>query len=160
MRTRSGDVDPGLLLHLQRAHGLDAAGLERVLNHDSGLRGLAGDDRDPGALVAAASAGDARARLAIDVFVHRAHRYVGAFIAVLGGIDALVFGGGIGEHVPELRERIVAPLAFAGLRIDPTRAQAQREARLSPDGAAAEVWVIPVDEGQLLAEHALAALAG
>jgi acetate kinase len=88
-------------------------------------------------------------------------KYIGAYLAVLGGTDAILFGGGIGEHAPAVRERILAPFAWCGLRLDPAANQASgREARISAPGSAIECWTIPVDEAQVLAREALEAMGG
>jgi acetate kinase len=121
MATRSGSVDPGLLLHLQRRCGLDLDALEDGLQHRSGLAGVSGAGADLRQVLAAADAGGAGARravLAYDLFVHSLVRTAGAMIAVLGGLDALVLTGGIGEHSARLRGDFLARLAFAGVRVD------------------------------------------
>jgi acetate kinase len=110
MATRSGDLDPGLLLYLLD-HGHDRNALERDVNHDGGLRGISGTTADMRALLAA-RARDPRAALAVDVFCYSVTKAIGAFAAVLGGLDALVFTGGIGEHAAEVRAQICAPLGY------------------------------------------------
>jgi acetate kinase len=118
MSTRSGDLDPGVLLYLMRAEALDADRLEQLLNRDSGLAGLASGESDMRALLARAGNGDAEAELAVDIFATAARKYVGAYAAVLGGLDLLVFTGGIGEHAEEIRRRICAGLGFLGIAPD------------------------------------------
>ncbi len=142
MGTRSGDVDPGLLLHLARL-GWSTDELDALLNRRSGLAGLAGsnDLRD------VAAAGTPDADLAIDVMLHRLRKYVGAYAVELGGVDALVFTAGIGENAGWLRERLVARLGVLGMRVDPARnASGEGARRISPDGVPVEVLVIPTDE--------------
>lgn len=117
MATRSGDVDPGALVRLAAA-GVDAAELEHKLNHASGLLALSGASGDMRALLELQEQGHAGARLAIDAFCHRARKYLGAYLAVLGGADAVLFGGGIGEHAPLIRARICAGMEWCGLRLD------------------------------------------
>ena len=112
MATRSGSVDPGALLWVQRQRGIGAEEMERVLDRESGLRGLSGRSGDMRELLAAAGGGDARAQLAVDVYVHRLRRGIGAMAASLSRLDALVFTGGVGENAAEIRER-----ACAGLRV-------------------------------------------
>ncbi|HUB09738.1 MAG TPA: acetate kinase [Myxococcales bacterium] len=162
MATRAGDVDPGLLLYLERVAGLDAAALEHVLNAESGLRGLSGTSGDMRELLALVEAGHhPDAALAVDVFCHRARKYVGSYLAVLGGADALVFGGGIGEHLPQVRERVLRGMEGCGLALSP-QANAQAvgaEARLDVGKGGTEIWVVQVDEERILAEDALALLA-
>ncbi|PRI11314.1 acetate/propionate family kinase [Leucobacter massiliensis] len=146
MGTRSGDIDPGALLHLLRA-GYDADGLDRLLNGRSGLLGLAGsgDFRD---VRDAAAAGDPAAELAIGVAVHRLRRYLGAYLLVLGGADAIVFTAGVGENNAQLRAEVCAGLEWFGIRVDPERnASEERGARrIGADGSRVEVLVIPTDE--------------
>lgn len=110
MRTRSGDVDPTLVEYVARAGGRPFAAVLDDLSHRSGLAGLAGGDGDMRAVLAAAARGDERARLALGVYCHRARKYLGAYLAVLGGADAVVFGGGVGENSQEVRERIAGGL--------------------------------------------------
>ncbi|MEQ5844409.1 MULTISPECIES: acetate/propionate family kinase [Paraburkholderia] len=118
MGTRSGDLDPGVVLYLMRTEQLDAQQLENLLNHDSGLAGLAGGESDMQALLGRSVAGDRDAALAVDVFATAVRKYIGAYAALLGGIDLLVFTGGIGEHSTEIRNRICAGLGFLGLSAD------------------------------------------
>lgn len=147
MGTRSGDVDPALPGYLARAAGMDAEQVEAALNRESGLLALAGSN-DVREVRAAAARGDGEARLAMDVYCHRLRKYVGAYFAVLGGIDALVFTGGVGENSPDVREAAVAGLDRLGLAVDPDRNEAlsQAERSVSPEGAAVPVLVVPTDE--------------
>ncbi len=119
MGTRPGDLDPGVVLSLVRALGLEGA--EDVLQHRSGLRGLSGISHDLRDVEAAAAAGDDRARLAINVFAHRVRKYVGAYAAVMGGLDVVVMTGGIGENSATMRRRILQRLDFLGVTIDEDR---------------------------------------
>ncbi|MFM0736060.1 acetate/propionate family kinase [Paraburkholderia xenovorans] len=115
MGTRSGDLDPGVLLYLMRAEGLDADALETLLNRQSGLAGYADGESDMQALEKRAAAGDEDALLAIDVFATAVRKTIGAYAALLGGIDLLVLTGGIGEHSADVRKRVCDGLAFLGL---------------------------------------------
>ena len=117
MGTRSGSVDPGIVLYLLRHGGHTAEQLDRVLNQESGLLGLSGISGDMREILAAMAAGNSRAQLAFDVYAHRLTREAGAMAAVLGGVDALVFTGGVGENTPLLREALSKQLAFLGLRL-------------------------------------------
>jgi acetate kinase len=161
MGTRSGDVDPAVLLHLQRVGGYDAAALDELLNRSSGIKGLGGhaDMRD---LQAAAASGDEAAGLALDVYVHRLRRYIGAYAAGLGGLDGLVFTAGVGENSALIRERAVDRLGFLGLSVDPDlNAARSDEARvISPDGAAVTVLVVPTNEELQIARETLDAIRG
>ena len=156
MGTRSGDVDPALPGHLARVAGMSAAEVDRALNRDSGLRGLAGaaDVRD---LLARAAAGDAAADLALDVYAHRIRRYVGAFLAVLGGADAVVLTGGVGEHAAPVRQRALGGLEGLGIVLDPRRnaAPSSTARTVSADGSAVQVLVVPTDEEREIATQAL-----
>lgn len=146
MGTRSGDLDPGLMLHLLRA-GYDTAQLDQLLNKRSGLIGLAGsnDFRD---LQLAAEGGDAAAQLAFDVYVHAIRRYLGAYLVELGGADTIVFTAGVGENSAALRAAVCAELEWFGVRIDAARNRsADRGARrISTDDSRVEVLVVPTDE--------------
>ena len=114
MGTRSGSVDPGILVYLTKHHGYTAADMDRVLNEESGLLGLSGVSGDMRAVLAAMEAGNDRAKLAFDVYAHRLCRGIGEMIGVLGGADALVFTGGVGENCAPLREIAAQRFAFLG----------------------------------------------
>ncbi len=133
MATRSGSVDPGLVLWLMRQDELDAAQVAEALEHESGLAGLAGTD-DMRAVLAGATAGDADASLALDVYVHRLRAGIAAMAAALGGLDALVFTGRVGERAPQVRALAARGLGFLGVRVDPA---ANAAAALDADIAAA-----------------------
>jgi acetate kinase len=115
MGTRSGDLDPGVLLYLMRTESRNADDLENMLNHESGLAGLADGESDMQALLARCAANDERAALAVEVFATAVRKQIGAYAALMGGIDLLVFTGGIGEHSADIRRRIVAGLQFMGI---------------------------------------------
>ena len=159
MGTRPGDVDPGVIVHLLR-HGHDVDDIEDLLHHRSGLQGLAGvhDFRD---LLAALDAGDQRARAAYDVFCHRIRKYVGAYLAVLGGCDALVFTAGIGENAPRLRADCLAGLGRLGIVVDPglNTATADGPRMISTPGSVVTVLVVPTNEELAIARQ-VAALVG
>lgn len=157
MGTRCGDLDPGLLLYLQRSEGWSCDEAEHFLNERCGLLGMSGESADVRQLE---SSGTAAAREALELFCYRARKYIGAYLAVLGGADAIVFGGGIGEHSPAVRARILQGLEWAGVALDAaSNAQALgSEARIAGAGSRVDVRVIPVDESRLLAAEARAAL--
>lgn len=157
MGTRTGDIDAGVLFHLNRRAGLDVDELDTLLNRGSGLLGLTGrgDMRD---VMEAAAAGDGPSQLAIDVYVHRIKGYVGAYFAQLGRVDVISFTAGVGENAPLVRERSLAGLEALGIRIDPERnAAADRSARvISADDSAVTVMVIPTNEELEIARQTLA----
>ena len=147
MGTRSGDIDPGALLHLLRA-GLDANELDRLLNRDSGLRAFAGsnDMRD---VRAKAEGGDEGARLVLDLYVGRIRHYIGAYLAELGGADAIVFTAGVGENSAPTRAEACAGLEWFGIEIDAERNDAPYDGeprRISTDASRVAVLVVPTDE--------------
>ena len=160
MGTRAGDLDPAVLLHLQRTAGYDADALDALLNRRSGLQGLAGhgDIRD---VQADAASGNDDAQLALDVYVHRLERYLGAYLAHLGGADAIVFTAGVGEHNPRVRERAVQNLGFAGVELDRARntSDARGERRISTDASRVAVLVLPTNEELEIARQAAEVLA-
>jgi acetate kinase len=156
MGTRSGDIDPTIVFHVARGTGLAHDAIERALNRDSGLTGLCGDN-DLRAIEQRAAGGDERAALALAVFCHRIRKYVGAYTAVLGGIDALVFTAGIGEHSPTVRARVCDGLAFLGLELD-AEANAASTTVVSSDDSAVAVLVVPTDEELEIATQTLAAI--
>jgi len=152
MGTRPGDLDPGVLLHLLR-RGWDADRLEDLLHHRSGLRGLTGvsDFRD---LMQRVDDGEDDAILAYDVYCHRLRKYVGAYLAVLGGADAIVFTGGVGEHAPRLREDALAGLAGLGVEVDEERnRRVEGPTVVSPDSSRTAVLVVPTDEELAIARQ-------
>jgi acetate kinase len=157
MATRSGDTDPGLLLYLQRVEGLAPDRMERLLNAESGLLGLSGASGDMRRLL---TAEDDAARVAVAVYCYRARKYIGAYLAALGGAEAILFGGGVGEHAAPVREMILAGLSGLGIVLDAdaNRAATGAEARISRRDSGVEVWVIPVDESRILAEAAVAVM--
>jgi acetate kinase len=160
MATRCGDVDPGAVVRLAAA-GVNAAELDDRLNNESGLRALSGASGDMRTLLALEAKGHDGARLAIEAFCLRARKYLGAYLAALGGADAVLFGGGIGEHAPPIRERICGPMGWCGLQLD-TRANAAAvgvERRISADGSKPVVYAISVDEEVLIARDTLALVA-
>ncbi len=157
MGTRCGDLDPGVLFHLARARGMTLDQMERMLNHDSGLKGLSGVSGDMRDLLASH---DPRAALAIDVFCYRVMKYIGAFWAVLNGADMLIFTGGIGENRPEIRARICGGLGALGIALDPAANQAAHGGETRIGAGATETWVIETNEELLIARDTEALLNG
>jgi acetate kinase len=158
MSTRSGDLDPGVLLTLQRREGLDPDALERLLDHESGLLGISGSSGDMRKL--AAEPENPAARLAIDVFCQRVRKYAGAYLAVLGGADGIVFGGGIGENSPDVRARCLSGLEPLGIVLDEeaNRATIGRDGRISPVRSAIDLEVVVADEAGEMAREAASLL--
>ena len=154
MLFRSGDVDAAIVPHLERRLGVSGERVLELLNEDSGLAGVAGSASDPQSLL---DAGSERAQFAIELYCHRARKYLGAYLAVLSGCDGVVFGGGVGEHVPQVRAKIVSGLEWAGVVLDPAANQTARgsECRISAGGSRVSVWVIPVNEESLMVRSAL-----
>ncbi|MGW1138911.1 acetate kinase [Streptomyces zhihengii] len=147
MGTRSGDIDPAVTFHLKRVAGMSADEIDVLLNKRSGLVGLCGDN-DMREIRRRVDEGDERAKLAFDVYVHRLRKYIGAYYAVLGRVDAVAFTAGVGENAAPVREAAIAGLDRLGLAVDPERnAVRSGQARLiSPDGAGVAVAVVPTDE--------------
>ncbi|HEX4810626.1 MAG TPA: acetate kinase [Bryobacteraceae bacterium] len=155
MGARSGDVDPSLVAFLSGKTGQSADQIESVLNNESGLLGVSGLTNDMRDLLKEANHnGNQRAQLAIEMFCYRACKYVGAYLAALGGADAIIFSAGIGEHTPEIRARICQNLRWCGLMIDDSRNAAAigREAIITTADSAVIAWVIPTDEELMIAQ--------
>lgn len=152
MGTRSGDLDPAIIGFLSRKERLSVAEVEALLNERSGLLGISGRSKDMRELLQRAPS-DGRSRLAVEIFCHRARKYVGAYLAVLGGASALIFSGGIGENSPEVRAQISAGMEWCGLRLDPELNQSRigTEGLISPATAKLPAYVIPVDEERVIA---------
>jgi acetate kinase len=155
MGTRSGDIDPAIVLRLAREHGVDEA--ERILNSESGLLGLSGKSNDMRDLEGAAAAGNVDADLAIKVFTRRAKKTVGAYAAVLGALDALVFTGGIGENSARVRKDICQGLQVLGVHLDDTKNNSgdRGERDIASTGARVRLLVIPTDEERAIARDTL-----
>jgi acetate kinase len=131
MGTRTGDLDPGVFLYILREEKLSVDELTRLFNNQSGMFAYSDGESDMQALSKRAQSGDAAAELAIDAFCHSVRKFIGAYAALLGGIDLLVFSGGIGENSADVRRRICAPLAFLGIELD------------APNG---KVRIVPTEE--------------
>ncbi len=166
MGTRSGDCDPGLIGYLARHVGWSIDQIDRLLNERSGLLGLSGRSSDMREVLSAAAEHDRRAELALAVFCYRARKYLGAYLAVLGGADAVVFSGGIGERAPDIRARICDGMDWCGLRLDPDR---NRDTTTAPAGSARcisaaasslPVYVAGIDEETWIARETLRCLRG
>ena len=153
MGTRSGDVDPGALIYLAKAQNLDADGLLKLVNKQSGVLGITGLSSDMRDVEDAIAKGDERARLALDMYEYRIIKYIGAYTAALGGVDVIVFTGGVGENQTGTREKICKQLAFLGIDFDPEANKVRgEEIELTRPGSKVRVVVIPTDEEMMIAE--------
>jgi acetate kinase len=151
MSTRSGDIDPGVMLYLLNSRDFSVQELDAAVNARGGLLGISASSSDMRELLAAEGT-DTRAAEAVEVFCYQARKYIGAHAAALGGIDALVFTGGIGERSPQIRSRICEKLAFLGLRIQPELNE-RNAPLISTDGSDVEVHAIKTDEQAMIARH-------
>jgi len=152
MATRSGDLDPGVILYLLRVKQMDADSLEQLLNHDSGLTALSGGQGDMRDLEAAAGAGDAEARQAIEIFCTSIRKVVAAYATVLGGLDMLIFSGGIGEHSDRVRSGVCGGLQFLGIPIDASDKNTPGETG-SNEKSRVDVRVVSSQEDLQIARH-------
>lgn len=166
MGTRSGDLDPGVVLELLRSESRAVEDVEHILRRESGLKGLSGIGEDMRDIEAAAANGNDRARLAIAVFVHRVRKYIGAYAGVMGGVDAIVLTGGIGENSASMRERILGRFDFLGLVLDEHRNQDAKVTREDPiadvtaPNARVRALVAATDEELMIARETAAVVAG
>lgn len=152
MSSRSGDLDPGVVTYLARQHGLSLDQIDEMLTRESGLVAISGGTADMQQLVAHEDT-DERARLAVDLFCYQVRKWMGAFAAALGGLDTIVFAGGIGEHAPIVRSRICKELAFLGVRLDEDR-NAVNAAVVSAAAAPVRVRIIPTNEALMMVREA------
>jgi acetate kinase len=157
MATRSGDIDPDIIFYLNRSSGLPLDEIETTLNHSSGLLGISGISGDMKVLLESTCP---EARLAVELFCYRARKYIGAYLAVLQGTDAILFGGGIGENAPQVRRRILEEMQWLGVILDTrsNNATIGKEGRISSPESRTDVRVIPVDEGAVLAQEAVSVI--
>ena len=154
MGTRSGSVDPGILTYLMRQGRLQAQEIDDVLNKQSGLLGISGVSGDMRVIVASMKQGHSRAKLAFDIYVHRLQAGIGAMVAVLGGIDALVFTAGVGENSAEVRDATCRQLGFLGLKLDPAaNAQRSTDGDIAASDSAVRVLVIRAQEDWAIARE-------
>ena len=149
MGTRCGAIDPGVILYLLDERKMDARAIEKLLYHQSGLLGVSGISSDMRTLLASS---DPRARLAIDLYCYRIRRELGSLAAALGGLDAMVFTGGIGENSAAIRERVCRDAAWLGVELDPA-ANGASGPRISTPEARASAWTIPTNEELMIARH-------
>ncbi|MCK6615052.1 MAG: acetate kinase [Ignavibacteriaceae bacterium] len=150
MGTRSGDVDPSVILYIMGKEGLSLSEANTLLNKHSGLIGISGEASDMREVVSSMKEGTKRAKIAFDLFCYRIKKYIGAYAAAMGGLDAFVLTGGIGENSAEVREAVCADLEFLGLKLDPDK-NANKEIDLSADGSRARILRIPTNEELVIA---------
>ncbi len=151
MGTRSGDIDPAVVLNLAQKLGIKET--DHLLNRESGLLGLSEKSNDLRELLASAQLGDAKSQLALNIFTYRITKYIGAYLAILGPIDGIILTGGIGENSPDIRQQILAPLTHLGIHLDLTKNTTciGQENTISTDTSPTKIFVIPTDEECLIA---------
>jgi len=161
MGTRGGTVDPGILVFALREAGLTPEELDRVLNRESGLLGVSGISSDYREVETAAASGNDRARLALDIYARRVRSTIGHLAADLGGLDALVFTAGVGEHSADLRRTVCANLGFLGVELDHAKNEGcTADAAIGAGGSAAETLIIHTRENLRIARETRRVAAG
>lgn len=162
MGTRSGDVDPGALIFLMDKHNLSSKDMLNMVNKESGLAGISGVSSDMREITAAAKQGNEKAILSLEMYEQRITKYVGAFAAEMGGVDIIVFTGGVGEHQSSTRANVCNPLRFMGVEIDDAANDANNgdEGIISTPNSAVKVVVIPTDEEYMIAKDTEAIIEG
>jgi acetate kinase len=152
MGTRTGDMDPAVVLYIMDKDKLSPQEMNTLLNSRSGIKGVSGISNDMRQVIAKAKEGDARAKLALDMFDYRLVKYIGSYVAAMGGCDAVVFTGGIGENDAAMRARVLDPLRFIGVDMDPERNSSDaKEKVITRDGSRISVWVVPTNEELMIA---------
>jgi len=152
MGTRTGDMDPAVVLYIMDKDKLSPQEMNTLLNSRSGVKGVSGISNDMRQVIARAKEGDARAQLALDMFDYRLIKYVGSYVAAMAGCDAIVFTGGIGENDVPMRARVLEPLRFIGVDIDPERnSSTAKEKVITREGSRISVWVVPTNEELMIA---------
>jgi acetate kinase len=154
MGTRCGAIDPGVILYLMDQRGMDARAIEKLIYNESGLLGVSGISSDMRTLLASE---EPRAKVAVDLYLYRIRRELGSLAAALGGLDAIVFTGGIGENAAVVRERACRDAAWLGLEFDPA-ANAKGGPRVAARESGVSAWVVPTNEELMIARHTLALL--
>jgi acetate kinase len=154
MGTRCGAIDPGVLIYLMDAYGMDARAIEDLIYRQSGLLGVSGISSDMRELRASS---DPAAAEAIELFVYRIVREIGSLAAALGGLDGLIFTGGIGENDPAIRAEVAAGCGWLGVELDPARNE-KGAGRISPEASPVSAWVVRTDEERMIAHHTSALL--
>jgi acetate kinase len=153
MGTRTGDMDPAVVLYIMEKQKLSPQEMNKLLNSSSGVKGISGISNDMRLLMEKADEGNVRAQLALDIFVYRVVKYIGSYVAAMGGVDAIVFTGGIGENASAVRAKILEPLAFIGVDLDPVRNGSDgKEKVITRDGSRVAAWVVPTNEELSIAQ--------
>ncbi len=155
MGTRSGDIDPAIILHLERELGMEAGEVDKLINKESGLLGVSGASSDMRDIERTTAEGNERSRLALDIFCYRIRKYIGSYAAAMGGIDAIVFTGGIGENCPNVRAKCCENIGFLGLELDLGKnAEARKEAvDISKEAGRAKILMVPTNEELMIAKE-------
>jgi acetate kinase len=160
MGTRTGDMDPAVVLYIMDKEKLSPQEMNRLLNNKSGVKGISGISNDMRQIMEKAQEGNQRAQLALDIFVYRVVKYIGSYVAAMGGADAIIFTGGIGENATGIRAKILEPLAFLGAELDQARNQSEaREKVITRDGSRIAAWVVPTNEELMIANKTAAIVA-
>jgi acetate kinase len=161
MATRSGSIDPGIVLHVQRRHGLTAEQVESALNRESGLMGVSGVSADMRQVLAAAKGGHEQSQLALGIYTHRIRQAIGALAVTMGGVDALVFTAGVGEHAREVRASVCAGLECLGLELDAqTNASSLPDSDVARPGSRGRILVIATREDVTMLREVIQVLGG
>jgi acetate kinase len=162
MGTRSGDLDPAILVYLARRLDASVSDIDRIINKESGLQGLSGLSSDMRDIEEAAAKGHVRAELALAVFCYRIRKYVGAYAAAMGGLDAIVFTAGIGENSPVIRERVCRDLGFLGVDLDDGKNATERgrAVDLATESSRVRVLLVPTNEERMIARETMRIIAG
>ena len=152
MGTRTGDMDPAVVLYIMDRQKLSPPEMNKLLNNLSGVKGISGVSNDMRQIMEKAAEGSHRAQLALDIFAYRIVKYIGSYVAAMGGADAIIFTGGIGENATAVRAKILEPLAFLGAEIDPVRNGSDaKEKVITREGSRIAAWVVPTNEELMIA---------
>jgi acetate kinase len=153
MGTRTGDMDPAVVLYIMDKQKLSPQEMNTLLNNKSGVKGISGISNDMRQIMEKAEEGNHRAQLALDIFAYRVVKYIGSYVAAMGGADAIIFTGGIGENSVAVRAKILEPLAFLGAELDPVRNGSDaKEKLITQDGSRIAAWVVPTNEELMIAQ--------
>lgn len=155
MGTRVGDMDPGIIPYIMKEKNLDITEIDRILNEESGVLGISGVSNDFRDLSKEAAAGNKRAEIALTIFINKVKKYIGSYIALIGGLDLLIFTAGIGENAVEVRAEILKNMEYLGIKVDLNKNDNRaEEIKISTENSAAEVYIIPTNEELVIAREA------